>query len=167
MLEYSSDEVIAALSTCDNINAAVKSFLKRELKKGDPREKFTKDLRTVFQSNNTERQISFVEKHRERFEGVLLGITRYALYQPIDAITATIIEAHADPFNATYEVNDSEIEILNKEEFQQIARAALDGFRAGLAEHSLPVSNFMVNVLILTLFDDAVVPEIMQIAAAQ
>lgn len=164
LLSYKPDDVVAAIDCSDNANAAFKSFLKKEVQKGDPLAKVVKAFRSTWMSNNPDRKLQFVQKNVDKYEGLFLNFTRYALYLAINDITAEVIEKHAEQFNETYEHTDNDIEIIEPDAFKSIAQEALTMFENGLRKHELPESNFLLSVLILSLFDDAVVPKIILIA---
>lgn len=165
MLPYSAQDVLDTMHSCENINAAMKSFLKREVRKGDTLEKFTKNFRSILLSNSTDRQVQFIEKHLPQYEPAFFALARYALFETVDKITSRVIEKHAEAFNATFDSDGETIDVTNRPEFERIAAEAIAMFRSDLQGADVPDSNFMLLVLITSLFDQAVVPEVVPLAA--
>lgn len=157
---YTVEEIVTALKSCPNINAAIKTILKREVGNDQKLARFIKDLRDACLASQPERLNGFITKHIESHAPLFLSITRYGHFAVVDKITAPIIEKYADEFNTTYENLENSIKIKDSTKFTKIAREVVGTFPEKLKEHGLPDSKFMREVLVTTLFDANVAPEV-------
>ncbi len=156
MLDYTIADAVNCLKKANNLNAAVKHFLKREVRSGDPSEKFAKELREIIERDNSEATKRFFDKHIPRFERQLFAIGGYAHWDFIGALIERIGTKHADQFNATYAVNGESIEISDQAKFDSIAKLAISDVDHELANKGFPDSKFLKNVILSTLFEPAV-----------
>jgi hypothetical protein len=163
--KYTTEEIVSAIKSCPNINAAIKNILRKEVGNDARLARFFKDLREVCQSSQSERLTNFVNKHMEDHSHLFLSITRYGHFAKVDQITAPIIEKYADEFNSTYEAEGEGIKIKDKEKFKKIAKEVVGSFNDSLKEHGLPDSKFMQEMLITTLFDANVAPEVVAVTS--
>ena len=87
-------------------------------------------------------------------------VARYIHNGPLGEIVEGIIETHAEEFNQTYTPGEEQIEITHAEGFERIVKSALEEIDAGLKQRDLPSTNFMKNLIIDWLFDEAVAKEV-------
>lgn len=160
-LNYSNTDVVSALKSCPNINAALKNLLKKDIQANKELARVVKDLRDICQAPKNEQRLeAFVDRHIKKYPHIFQAVVRYGHFDKIDAITAPAIEQHAEQFNATYQNQEQSITITDRKRFDSIASQVISDFRKQLTGQQLPSDDFMLSVLITTLFDPQVVPEI-------
>ncbi len=157
MLECSATDIHNCLRKATNINAAVKNFLKREVKKGDPSEKCAKTLKDIFGSQDQARSLDFVATSMPKFLNHLYSIACYAYFEPIGKLASSVVEKYADDFNATFEVQNNILAYKNEGEFKRISDEALSILRSGLKDMGFDDSPFMKNVTLLSIFERPVI----------
>lgn len=160
MLIYTSKDVVEILKKSKNINSAIKSFLKKEVKKGDPAEKFAKSLKVVLLDGNFQRAISFIDANLAKFENHLFVIGQYAFSEFTSSVTDELIEKYADSFNETYKIEGGELEILNRADFSNIVKSSLKLIDDKFREFELPSSPFLKKLLIMAIFHQELHSEI-------
>ena len=165
MASYTSLDIAGALRSAKNPNAALKNFLKHELRSGDPAERFVKDLRTAVGVKRTEALDRLVQQGFERFEKYLLAILRYAYLEGLSAIADPVVTRYAEDFNKTYERTDGKIVIKDEAAFRKIFSEVQGLFEKGLAEQNLGPAGLMKSVLTTFVFDPDVVAEVDRLAA--
>ncbi len=152
--------IVACFRRAPNINAAMKSFLKREVKKGDGAERFVKDLREALLSENEDRAVAFVERKLEPFEAHLVALGGYLHAQFVTEVAGAIVEKFADEFNASYEVRGDELALRNEKRFHEIVREVLESIQGHIEAHGLS-SYFMTCVLLNAIFDRPVLVRVL------
>jgi len=160
MYPYEQKDLITALQSAPNLNSALKGFLKSQVQKGDQTSKFIKAFRVATTSKTPGALENFIDKSLPRFERHFFLIARHALSTETEVILDQVIEKYAEDFNKTYQLQGSAITVSNKEQFDSIAKQALNDLDNGLEQSKLPNSNFMRNVLVYSLFDEQVIHEI-------
>lgn len=160
MFNYTSDDIYTAFEAAPNLNSALKNFLKREIRKGDPAEKFVKSLRKLAGSGNAAAMKAFFEKSLPVYHQHILLLAGYANADAVNAISETVIEAHAETFNETYDTSEDGISIKDREGFESIVGNVDTMLSNGIKEHGLPESPFMKLVLVNSIFEDQVMAEV-------
>ncbi len=163
MIEYNSDDVIEAISGSANLNAVLKKILKNEVKKGNPEERFFKEMRRIANMPHPNEALkSYLEKHLPAASRYAMVIAGYVHDAEMMEISDKIIDAYAEDFNATYETDDDDegVTVKDREKFEKIAKASLQMIEEGLKSHKLPGSRFMKEVLIHRLFTPGVIREL-------
>lgn len=150
---FTTDDIVESLKRSENLNAALKHFLKREVRRGDPAERFVKDLRDVFTAKDPSRALGFIEKKRPAFDSHLVAIGGYAHGEIVMGIANAIVEKYADRFNATYTVVGEDIEVKDTAGFDTIVGEAIALVTARLTEAGFGDSPFMQSVVLATVFD--------------
>lgn len=160
MYRYELEEAAECLRCSKNINAALKSFLKHEVQKGDPSARFIKGLKAASAAPRREALTEFLEKALPKYEPHLFLVLRYAHQQEVEEILDAVIQNHAEAFNATYSLNRPEIEVTDRASFEKIAKQALDEIREKLEATPLPRSNVMRNAIAFSLFERPVLHQV-------
>jgi len=150
---FTTDDIVASLKRSDNLNAALKHFLKREVRRGDPAERFVKDLREVFAAKESTRALAFIEKKRPAFDSHLVAIGGYAHGDIVMGLASEIVEKYADSFNATYTVVGEDLEVKDGAGFDRIVAEAIAIVTARLTDAGFGDSPFMQSVVLATVFD--------------
>lgn len=153
MFSFTTEDVVGSLKRAENINSALKHFLKREVRRGDPAERFVKDLREVMLGKDENRAFSFIEKKRPDFDSHLIAIGSYAHSEMVMSLANQIVEKYADTFNATYEVKDDDIALKDKGAFETIMKEVSDIVSKNLKGAGFGDSVFMQSVVFSTVFD--------------
>lgn len=153
MFSFTTEDVVGSLKRAGNINAALKNFLKREVRRGDPAERFVKDLREVMVGKDETRALNYIEKRRPGFDSHLVAIGSYAHSEMVMVLANQIVEKYADRFNATYEVKDEDIAVKDKKEFESIMKEVSGVITQTLKEAGFGDSVFMQSVIFSTVFD--------------
>ena len=160
MYSYAREDLLGAFKAAPNMNAALKGFLKNEVTRGDQAAKFVKSFRAALSSKSPDAFDLFVDKALPRYERHFLLVARYAYSETIEPILDQTIQTHAESFNETFTIHNNVISITDKKNFDTIARLALQELDASLEQSPLPRSNFMRNVLIVSLFEPEVIENI-------
>lgn len=161
MLESSKEEVQSAFLAAKNTNAAVKTFLKREARVGDPSERFAKDFRAATASGREASVHAFVEKHYPKHEMYFLALARYAHSEFIGTTVEKIFEKFAEEFNGTYEKSGEGITITDPTKFKTITQEVLKVISDELSSAGLPVTNFMRKAALICIFEPDVLKEVL------
>jgi len=156
VLPFTTDDAITTLRQAENLNAALKHFLKREVRRGDPADRFVKDLKPLLLGADLTRAGGYLERKRPQFDPHLIGIGGYAHSDLVTAVAGQIVEKYADDFNATYQSNGSTITVSNQAKFDEIVGAANKVIDETLVTRGLGASSFMKNVLLAAIFEQPV-----------
>lgn len=156
MLPYSTEDAVSVLSKSQNLNAALKNYLKREVPNGDPAARFVKDFRAAIDSSNTARLQSYIEKARPQYDLPLIGICGYAHMETVGQIVTVIANKFADEFNSTYDSSGGTLKFKNQKRFDEIMKEALRMLDSELEKRDFRNSTFMKNAVLATIFEKAV-----------
>ena len=156
MLPFTAQDTVAVLKKSGNLNAALKNFLKKELKAGDPASRFVKDLRELVDSPNTARLELYIQNSKDKFPAHLIGIGRYAHLEASGKIVETIIEKYAEDFNKTYEEIGETIKVTDKKKFDEIVKQALTTIDTGAKECGFADSAYFKNIVLQSTFNPPV-----------
>ncbi len=157
MLECTVDDIYDVLVKAPNINSAVKNFLKKEAKKGQPSEKFAKSLRDAFGSKNEERAKRFIDDSMTPHMSYIYSITCYAYFEFVSKLAEAIVNKFADDFNSTFEIVDEKVNFKDEKKFKTISEQALKIINENLNEFGFTDSNFMKNVALISVFERPVI----------
>lgn len=163
MLETNIDEVTTALTSAKNLNAALKSFLKREGTQTPQVASFAKEFRGVVSSGRPEPVRLFIEQNYDKRPMYFLGVARYAYPEVIEAVVGKIIEQHAETFNRTYERADQGIKVTDTKGFETIVKNVVGMIDNGLTSSGAPASNFMRNAIMASVFEPDVLTEVLKV----
>ena len=156
MLAFTTADAVSVLKKSNNLNSALKNFLKREIRPGDQAARFVKELRDLIDSPNPTRMESYIESARPKFERQLVAIGSYAHSNTINVILNPIAEKYADEFNQTYTSSEQGIKVTNQKKFDEIVKAALSQIDQGLAQNGFGDSKYLKNCAMLSIFDAGV-----------
>ncbi len=167
VLPFTTDDAVTVLKKSQNLNSALKNFLKREIKAGDPAGRFIKDLKDLSDRTQTEPLKKYLDNSRPHFDGHLLAIGRYAHVDAVNSIVGQIVDRFAEDFNATYEIEESGgseaqgIKVKDANKFKSIVDQAfkLIDDQQGVAGYSQ--STFFKNLVLLSVFEKPVLDHIM------
>jgi hypothetical protein len=171
VLPYSTEEVIQAFESAENLNAALKSFLKREASAGAHIEPFAKAFRHAVKNGRAGAIGAFVEANHARHAALFLGVARYAFARPIEAVAGSIIDTFAEEFNATYTDGPSNqgepapLIITNPDRFAGITSEVLLQIDSGLTGAGVTPNNFFRNVVLTAIFEPRVLTEVSKVIA--
>ena len=163
MLETNVEEVTAALTSAKNLNAALKSFLKREGTQTPQVAIFAKEFRGVVSSGRPEPVRLFIEQNYDKRPMYFLGVARYAYPELIEAVVGKIIEQHAETFNKTYARADQGITVTDSKGFASIVKNVAQMIDEGLTASGVPASNFMRNAIMASVFEPDVLTEVLKV----
>ncbi len=163
MLETNVEEVTVALTSAKNLNAALKSFLKREGTQTPQVATFAKEFRGVVTSGRPEPVRVFIEQNYEKRPMYFLGVARYAYPELIEAVVGKIIEQHAETFNSTYERAEQGIKVTDAKAFGAIVKSVSQMIDEGLKASGAPASNFMRNAIMASVFEPDVLTEVLKV----
>ena len=161
MLETTIDEISSAFSAAKNANAALKAFLKKEARAGDSVERFAKDFRSAIASGKPAIVRAFIERNFPQNEIYFLISSRYAHSEFVTSLVEKIFEEHAEVFNTTYEKIEGGIKIKDKAKFSAIVKAVLGMVDEELKSAPLPVTNFLRKTVLMCVFEDEVLKEVL------
>ena len=150
MLECTNEDIFVCLKKAPNINAAIKNFLKREIKKGDPAERFAKSLKAAFSSPNEEAAKKFIAESLPKFQNHIYSVACYAYYEIVSKMAETVVSEYADEFNATFEIQDGVLTYKDESKFKKISDNALGILKNGLKDAGFGDSPFMKNVALIS-----------------
>ena len=156
MLPFTTDDAVTTLRQAENLNAALKHFLKREVRRGEPAERFVKDLRPLLLGSDPTRAGGYLERKRPQFDPHLIGIGGYAHSDLVTAVAGQVVERYADDFNATYRSDGSTITVSDQSRFDEIVNAANKVIDETLVARGFGASSFMKNVLLAAIFEQPV-----------
>ncbi|MCB0354300.1 MAG: hypothetical protein KDD64_12270 [Bdellovibrionales bacterium] len=160
MYHYELNEAADCLRSAKNINAALKSFLRHEVQKGDPSARFVKGLKSAATAPRKESLVEFLEKALPKYEPHLFLILRYAFQEEVEGILDQVITTHAEEFNKTYSSDGNTIEVVDRQGFEKIASHALSQISDQVNKSDLPKSNLMKNAVAFSLFERPVLREV-------
>lgn len=163
MLETNVEEVTVALTSAKNLNAALKSFLKREGTQTPQVATFAKEFRGVVTSGRPEPVRIFIEQNYEKRPMYFLGVARYAYPELIEAVVGKIIEQHAETFNTTYARAEQGIKVTDAKAFGAIVKSVSQMIDEGLKASGAPTSNFMRNAIMASVFEPDVLTEVLKV----
>ncbi len=163
MLPTTIDEVETSFSSARNLNAALKSFLKREGSANPQVAAFAKDFRAAASSGKAPAIRAFVERHFPKREILFTGIARYAHPEVFEATVSKIVDTHAGKFNATYTSGEGAITVTDAASFRKIVKDVEKLIEDGLASAGLPATNFMKNAMLASVFEPAVLTEVLKV----
>jgi hypothetical protein len=162
MLQTNSTEVVQALGSAKNLNAALKTFLKKQGNSAKAMEPFVKELRSVVQTEKSEMLTTFVERNLPRKEQYFVALVPFAFPEAVNGIVEQVISKYADAFNATYEKGAEGVEVLDHEKFGEIVSTVMTEVDTGLRAAGLEPSNFLRNALVATIFEPDLLPIVFQ-----
>jgi len=165
MLDTNFEEVHISFKAAKNLNAALKTLLKRESKNGDPIEGFVKDFRPLVQSENEEKIKGFIEKNFAKREMYFYALARYAYPEFYTSVIEKIFNTYAEEFNATYKKVEQGIEVTNKPEFAKIVKTVGKLIDEQLKESEMPVTNFFKKSVMVCVFEADVLKEVVKVLA--
>ena len=165
MQEATLEEVQLAFNAAKNLNAALKTFIKREVRSGDPIERFAKDFRVAVGTGRATIVNSFIEKHYSKHEVYFLVLARYAFSDFISSVVEVIFEKYAQDFNATYENTKLGIRIINADKFASIATSVVKMVEESLVNSGLPQGNFLKKSTLLSIFEPDVFQEVAKVVS--
>lgn len=160
MFPTTIDEVENAFASAKNLNAALKSFLKREGKGGPQIASFAKDFRNAVGTGRPAAVKFFIEQNYSKREVLFVGLIRYVFPEAVESIVTKIFDTYADEFNTTYTKSEGGMTVTNPPRFKEIAKAVVSLVEEGLRGAELPVSNFMKNSLLVCVFESDVLQEV-------
>jgi hypothetical protein len=162
-MEISPADVEAVLASADNLNAALKTFLKKEGKAGRSVETFAKNLRAVVARNRGAALREYIDTHYEDKRVHFALLAAYAHPNVRDAIVPAVFDKHAEAFNATYEKGNDGVVVTDSAKFQEVAKDVVAMISSALKEANLPSNNFFVYSLLISIFEPDVLHEVMEI----
>lgn len=156
-------EVEVVLSSAPNLNAALKTLLKREGRPGNLVEPFVKSLRNVVARNRDGELRKYVEEHYAAKPNHFLLLASYAFSSVCNAIAEKVINQYADTFNATYQANENGVTVTNPEKFKSIINEVVEIVKSELNTAQVPCNNFSVNAVLSTIFTPDVFAEVLRV----
>ncbi len=154
-------EVEIVLSSAPNLNAALKTMLKREGRPGNLVEPFVKSMRSVVARNRDGELLKHIETNFPTKPNHFLLLASYAFPTICNSIAEKVITQFAETFNATYQTNESGITVTNPEKFKSIIKAVVEIVKTELNAAQVPSNNFSVNAVLSTIFTPEVYSEAM------
>lgn len=161
MYKYQPQEIVDCFAKAKNINAAVKAFLKRDAKRGEPSERFAKEAKKVLVERPKE-ALNFVTSQLAQSEPFFYALAGHAHMTLVGSIAQEIVEKYADEFNDTYEIKNEQLKVTNKARFDAITKDVISKIETGLSSNGFENSSFMKNVLLLSIFNQEVIVEIVK-----
>lgn len=161
-MEISPTQVEEVLSAAKNLNAALKTFLKREARSENAVEAFVKSLRNVVARDRDGELLSYIEKHYENNEVHFAILAAYAFPELQDSVISAVYDQYGEDFNATYERRDKVIHITNPARFSSISRQVVTKIEEGLDQAGIPRNNFSVYSLLATIFEPDVLVQVLE-----
>ena len=104
-----------------------------------------------------------MEHNYPKREIYFIGLARYAHPELIAATVETIINRFADEFNATYQQEETGISVNDAAAFKRIVKEVESVIEQGLLSAGLPVTNFMKNALLSSVFEVGVLDEVLKV----
>ncbi len=160
MFPTTIDEVEGAFASAKNLNAALKSFLKREGKGGPQIASFAKDFRNAVGTGRPAAVKFFIEQNYSKREVLFVGLIRYVFPETVESIVTKIFDTYADEFNTTYSKSENGVTLTNPARFKEISNSVVGLVEEGLRSAELPVSNFMKNSILVCVFESDVLQEV-------
>ena len=156
MYVYQASDVVETLTAAKNLNAAIKNFLKKELKPGDKGERFVKDLRDLAPFKNLVKFQSYIAAALPQFELHLLVLVRYAHGEILEKVIEQLFAKYADDFNTSYEKTAKGINITNAAKFEQIVKSVLADIPNLLTAQQIKPNGFIRNAVLFLTFEQEV-----------
>lgn len=163
MLKTTLDEVDQAFKVAKNLNSALKNFLKKEVKDNEPLERFVKDFRISASSGRPAAVRAFIEQKYNVYPSYFLFVAQYAHAAFINPFSDSIFNKFGEAFNSTYEEISTGIKIKNSVDFSSIVKEVISNLEEALKIANLPVSNFMKNTVLICIFEENVLKEVLKI----
>jgi hypothetical protein len=163
MIDISIDEVVSSLAGAKNLNAALKNFLKKEGASSPSLASFAKEFRVVVSSGRAEAVRGFIDTHYTRRPVYFMGVARYAFPELVETVVSSIIERHADTFNATYEREEGGIKVTDKKTFAEIVGGVDSMIEEALKGSGLGGNNFMRHSILTGVFEPDVFTEVSKV----
>jgi hypothetical protein len=160
MFPTTIEEVEGAFASAKNLNAALKSFLKREGKGGPQIASFAKDFRNAVGTGRPAAVKFFIEQNYSKREVLFVGLIRYVFPEAVESIVTKIFDTYADEFNTTYSKSESGVTLTNPARFKEISKSVVGVVEEGLRGAELPVSNFLKNSILVCVFESDVLQEV-------
>lgn len=162
-MEITPVDVEAVLSSADNLNAALKTFLKREGRPGNSVEPFVKGLRNIVVRDRDGELLKYIQDNYAAKPHHFVLLVSYAFPKLRDAVGESVIEKYADSFNATFERTEAGIKILDSAKFKSIANEVAGVVEATINEAHIPCNNFSKKGLLATIFEPDVLLEVLPV----
>lgn len=159
-LPYSLGDVEQCFRSAKNMNAALKHFLKHEVRAGDPAARFVKSFRVAYLSKDPTVFQKFIKSSLERYQLHLLLLGRYSQSSVIEPLLDRVIAAFADDFNETFSSDGSTVTIEDQAKFREISCAADAMICASLNSESSLRSNFARLAVLSSLFQPEVLTKV-------
>ena len=160
MLQFTTDDAVTVLTKAANLNSALKNFLKREIKPGDPAGRVVKDLKDLSSPSHSKQLADYLGRSRPAFDGHILAIGKYAHADAVNGIVGTIIDRYAEEFNSTYETQDESIKVTNEKRFKQIVDEAIALIETQQSAAGFGNSKYFKSLVLLSVFDRPVLDHI-------
>ena len=168
MLTYSTQDVATTFEASPNLNAALKSFLKKEGTKAPGVERFSKEFRKQATSMRAGAVELFVQQNTPKYDSYFLALSRYALPDVFNTVIESTFEEYAEPFNQTYETTAEQITVTNQKEFSEIAHKVYESLSPKLKNCSeLDQNEFIKKALLLCIFEPNVLVEVLKALGVQ
>lgn len=167
MFTPTAEEAKLSLAAAKNLNAALKSLLKKESAGSPAVANFAKEFRLAVSTGRSATRDLFVERNFADKQFFFLGVVRYAFPELVEGTVGSIVERYADDFNNTYEKQDDGIAVTDTTRFGEIVTDVLAIIREDLRSAGLPVNAFMISALLATVFEFEVLAEVMKFIEAQ
>lgn len=161
-MEITPAEVEAVLLSAGNLNAALKSLLKREGRRGNTIEPFAKALRNIVARNQPNELRKYIEANYTSKPSHFLLLAAYAFPTVCNSTAEKVVTTYADAFNATYQRGESGITIIDSEKFKSIVAATIEITKADLSDARIPCNNFSIHMVLSTIFDSDVFAEVVE-----
>lgn len=162
-MEISPNDVTEALAAANNLNAALKTLLKREGKPGNTVEPFVKSLRGVVTRNRDDELRKYIHDHYETKPGHFAMLMSYAFPKVRDSIGESVYLKYAEAFNATFERNENSVRVVDLTKFTTIANQVSVMIAEGLEQSQVPVNNFSKYAIMATIFEPDVLQEVLKV----
>jgi hypothetical protein len=163
MLETNVEEITGAFGAAKNLNSALKKFLRVEGTSSPQVNAFAKEMRGAVARGRPEIVRTFIEKNFPKREVYFLGVARYAHAELFETTIGEIFNSYADDFNATYEKSETGIVVTDAAGFARIVTSVLEVIESKLAAATLPASNFLRNAFLISIFEPAVLVEVLKV----
>ena len=162
LLPFTTQDAVTVLKKSENLNAALKNFLKTEIRNGDPAGRFVKDFRDLIDATDSSRLEGFLDRSRTKFETHIIGVGGYAHAELVREIVANIADKYAEEFNSTYTISGDKVDVKNQKRFDEIAKEAFAIIEKELASRGFDGSVFLKNVVLVSIFDRGVLTKILE-----
>lgn len=157
------DEVVGVFSGAKNLNAALKSFLKREVQGNATVERFAKDFRAAASSGRAPVLSAFIQRHYPAHEVFLSAVVRYAYPELFDSTISAIYAAHAEEFNKTYSQDGESIKVSDRAKFAAIVQQVDGLIEAAVKGQGMTPNSFWRRAFLMGIFEPAVLKEILSL----